>query len=165
MRKRTNNSLVALVIGTRLAEMKMSQAKGQLGKVGQVLAGVAHAERLDVPADDAELIFQTARIDIAFLAVTVSEFLSEALFRTGELVILLVQAVELGVLKPINVFELTRAHEPMLLLHALPYNTCRSCVLEWLLLFYATFNLFHDSPFGTAVAGLEVMLRVVRRTH
>lgn len=68
MQKRTNNSLVALVIGTRLAEMKMSEAKG-FGKVGQVLAGVAYAERLDVSADAAELIFQTASTDIAFLAI------------------------------------------------------------------------------------------------
>jgi hypothetical protein len=69
MHKRTNNSIVALVIGSGLARREMSRTAAPFVKAGQSLAGVAQAERLNVTATDAERIFQTAAADLAFLAI------------------------------------------------------------------------------------------------
>ncbi|MFF4307960.1 hypothetical protein [Streptomyces sp. NPDC001601] len=69
MRKRSNNSIVALAIGASLAEQKMARSAHPGDTAGAVLAGVAQAERLDVTATDAKRIFMTATEDMAFLAI------------------------------------------------------------------------------------------------
>jgi hypothetical protein len=66
MQKRSNNSIVALAIGAGLAEKEMARSTHT---AGVVLAGVAHAERLDVTSTDAQRIFRTATEDMAFLAI------------------------------------------------------------------------------------------------
>ncbi|MER5509321.1 hypothetical protein ABT052_28890 [Streptomyces sp. NPDC002766] len=66
MQKRSNNSIVALAIGAGLAEQEMARSTH---RAGAVLAGVAHAERLDVTSTDAQRIFRTATEDMAFLAI------------------------------------------------------------------------------------------------
>ena len=69
MQERSNNSIVALAIGASLAEREMARSASPWVKAGEVLAGVARAERLDVTATDAERIFRTAAGDMAFMAV------------------------------------------------------------------------------------------------
>ncbi|MFI9829659.1 hypothetical protein ACIHIX_18440 [Streptomyces sp. NPDC051913] len=66
MQKRSNNSIVALAIGAGLAEREMARSTHT---AGVVLAGVAHAERLDVTSADAQRIFRTATEDMTFLAI------------------------------------------------------------------------------------------------
>ena len=69
MQERSNNSILALIIGAGLAEREMAHSVNPFAKAGAVLAGVAQAERLDVSAKEAERAFGTAAKDMAFLAI------------------------------------------------------------------------------------------------
>ncbi|WP_329374415.1 hypothetical protein [Streptomyces sp. NBC_01483] len=69
MQKRTNNTVVALSIGTHLAERELARPHPIGTRAGDVLAGVTRAERLDVSAVKAEEVVRSAAADLAFLAI------------------------------------------------------------------------------------------------
>ncbi|WP_405562700.1 hypothetical protein OG418_00310 [Streptomyces phaeochromogenes] len=62
MQKRTNNTVVALSIGTNLAERELARPHPIGTRAGEVLAGVARAERLNGSAIKAEEVVRSAAV-------------------------------------------------------------------------------------------------------
>ncbi|MEW2120907.1 hypothetical protein AB0945_38310 [Streptomyces sp. NPDC005474] len=69
MQVRSNNSIVALIIGASLAKRAMALSARPFVKAGEVLTNVARAQNLNVTAKEAEQIFGKAAGDMAFLAI------------------------------------------------------------------------------------------------
>ncbi|MFB7461406.1 hypothetical protein [Streptomyces sp. NPDC056188] len=69
LQKRTNNTVVALSIGTHLAERELSRAGLGERRAPEVLANIARADRLDVTAAKAREVFRSTASDLAFLAI------------------------------------------------------------------------------------------------